>query len=248
MIGKMYFEKGSKIEDLNLGQRVQVIKSFDCKSIPKIVRFFENPGSKFSLPGRCWLYDHDAWHVILDKDLDLFGEGYVIGFCMGSDRDTKWFHILIYKILSSYIYPKEYKFSLPHFVEFDAGFNYARNLEKKNLNQFDFLGFAEYDVNEVRKLLGIELSKLCLNKYDMKPQKKNLGEIFKWVSSLFGILGGFMLAVNLEFSPYGFIFLAGSSFSMLISSCINRDKGLIFYSLSIFLGVDLVGIYRWIIQ
>ena len=75
-----------------------------------------------------------------------------------------------------------------------------------------------------------------------------LAEKIKWSSSLFALVGGFILALNLAISAYGFILLALSSLQLLISSLIQRDTSLIFYSGSLFFGVDLLAIYRWLIN
>lgn len=249
----MYLKQQNQVEDRSLGAKVKEIQRTNKKPIPKIIRFIENPSGKFSLPGKCSLYNHDCLHLILHQGFSLPGEAYVIGFCMGSDIDTNWLHLFIFKIFSRYLYPREYQFDSHHFPDFSAGFNYARSLTQRNINRLNFEVLAEYEVEEIRSLLEINLQELEKNQhFSMKPKrnsnKYNLGEIFKWASSMLGILGGFLLALNLKVSPYGFLILATSSFSMLVSSCINKDKGLIFYSLSIFLFVDLLGIYRWIIN
>lgn len=244
----MYLEPQNKVEDRSLGQKVIAIQRTNQKPIPKIIKFIENPESEFSLPGKCSLYNHDCLHVILHQGLNLSGEAYVVGFCMGSDLDPNWIHLFVFNIFSRYLYPKEYRFCSKHFVNFWAGFDYARSLTERNINRLSFQVLAEYEVEDIRSLLEIEPQELEKIKLNMKPRKNNLGETFKWLSSLLGILGGFILALNLKVSPYGFLILATSSFSMLISSYINQDKGLIFYSLSIFLFVDLLGIYRWIIN
>ncbi|KAM3105491.1 hypothetical protein, partial [Phormidesmis sp. 146-33] len=43
-----------------------------------------------------------------------------------------------------------------------------------------------------------------------------------------------------------FIFLACSSSQMLLSSILRKDQSMIFYSASLFLFVDCLGVYRWI--
>lgn len=57
-----------------------------------------------------------------------------------------------------------------------------------------------------------------------------------------------MLASNTEISRYGFILLALSSSQMLASSTMVRNKSLMVYSASIFIFVDCLGIYRWVLQ
>ena len=89
---------------------------------------------------------------------------------------------------------------------------------------------------------------MCRQKRQSKKTQLNWAENFKWSSSFFAVIGGFILALNLAISSYGFILLAASSSQLLISSLLKKDKSLIFYSGSIFFCVDLLGIYRWILK
>ena len=76
-----------------------------------------------------------------------------------------------------------------------------------------------------------------------------LTQLLRYSSSVFALAGGIILASNMsEISKYGFIFLALSSFQMLISSVSLRDQSMLIYSASLFIFVDCLGIYRWIIQ
>lgn len=73
-------------------------------------------------------------------------------------------------------------------------------------------------------------------------------QALQYSSSFFAIMGGMLLASNIEWSKYGFIMLALGSGQMLLTSVLTRDKNLIFYSGSVFLFVDCLGVYRWLIQ
>jgi hypothetical protein len=66
-------------------------------------------------------------------------------------------------------------------------------------------------------------------------------------SSSFAVLGGVILASKISTSGYGFILLALSSGQMLVASSLIRDKIMIFYSAALFLFVDCLGIYRWLL-
>jgi hypothetical protein len=70
----------------------------------------------------------------------------------------------------------------------------------------------------------------------------------KWSSSAFAVAGGILLAAKVTLSGYGFIFLALSSSQMLLASFLSNDRTMIFYSASIFLCVDCLGVYRWILN
>ena len=72
--------------------------------------------------------------------------------------------------------------------------------------------------------------------------------LLKISSSLCAMLGGIILAVNLNISRYGFIFLALSSSQLLIASIQSKDYLMVIYAASIFLFVDCLGVYRWILM
>lgn len=72
--------------------------------------------------------------------------------------------------------------------------------------------------------------------------------ILQWSSSICAIAGGVILASNTQISSYGFIFLAMSSSQMLIASICNRNVAMIIYASSLFIFVDCLGIYRWILN
>lgn len=70
----------------------------------------------------------------------------------------------------------------------------------------------------------------------------------KFSSTACAITGGIILASNTEISGYGFLFLAVSSSQMLLSSMLLRDQSMMLYSASLFLCVDCLGIFRWILN
>jgi hypothetical protein len=76
----------------------------------------------------------------------------------------------------------------------------------------------------------------------------NLIAYLKWASSSFAITGGVLLASKTDASGYGFIFLALSSSHMLMATCLMGDKSMICYSGALFLFVDCLGIYRWLLS
>jgi hypothetical protein len=72
-------------------------------------------------------------------------------------------------------------------------------------------------------------------------------KIFRFSSSAFALTGGVLLASNTPLSPYGFILLAFSSGQMLLASLQDKDIELITYSASLFIFVDCLGVYRWVL-
>ena len=78
--------------------------------------------------------------------------------------------------------------------------------------------------------------------------KKKIAAALKFSSIFCALLGGILLSSKVSVSGYGFIFLALSSGQLLIASIQNKDTSNIFYSASVFIFVDCLGVYRWILN
>jgi hypothetical protein len=78
--------------------------------------------------------------------------------------------------------------------------------------------------------------------------KKKTAKIFKFSSIFCALLGGILLASNIPTSGYGFIFLALSSGQLLLASLQDKDMTTILYAASVFVFVDCLGVYRWILN
>ncbi len=76
---------------------------------------------------------------------------------------------------------------------------------------------------------------------------KTLIQYLRCASCFFAILGGVLLASNTGLSGYGFLFLALSSSHMLAASFLTADQTMICYSASVFIFVDCLGVYRWLL-
>jgi hypothetical protein len=72
-------------------------------------------------------------------------------------------------------------------------------------------------------------------------------QLLKISSSVCAVIGGVMLAAKISISSYGFLFLALSSSQLLIASIKTKDYLMVCYSGSIFIFVDCLGVYRWLI-
>jgi hypothetical protein len=75
----------------------------------------------------------------------------------------------------------------------------------------------------------------------------SLNLFLRYSSSFCALVGGVLLASKSEISGYGFVFLAMSSSQLLTVSIRERDISMIVYAGSIFLFVDCLGVYRWLI-
>jgi hypothetical protein len=78
--------------------------------------------------------------------------------------------------------------------------------------------------------------------------KKKITKILKFSSIFCALLGGILLASNIPTSGYGFIFLALSSGQLLLASLQDKDTTSILYAASVFVFVDCLGVYRWILN
>ncbi len=70
----------------------------------------------------------------------------------------------------------------------------------------------------------------------------------KWSSSVFALTGGILVSSNTDVTPYGFIFLACSSSQLVVANLLTQDKSMIVYAASVFIFVDCLGIYRWLLN
>jgi hypothetical protein len=69
----------------------------------------------------------------------------------------------------------------------------------------------------------------------------------KLSSSFCALTGGILLASNTSMSGYGFVFLAMSSSQLLLASLQDQDSSIIFYAASLFIFVDCLEVYRWLL-
>ena len=79
-------------------------------------------------------------------------------------------------------------------------------------------------------------------------KQKKIARNLKFSSIFCALLGGILLASKILISSYGFIFLALSSSQLLIASIKDNDITTSIYAASIFIFVDCLGIYRWILS
>lgn len=70
--------------------------------------------------------------------------------------------------------------------------------------------------------------------------------MFGWMGSITGIIGAILVALNFEFSKFGYIFFIISSITWAIQACKNKDKALLSLNV-VFTIINTIGIYRWIL-
>lgn len=70
--------------------------------------------------------------------------------------------------------------------------------------------------------------------------------MIRWVGTIAGICGGVLIALNIAISKYAFLIFLVSSVSWLIQGYKNKDNALVLLNI-VFIIIDLIGIYRWLI-
>lgn len=71
-------------------------------------------------------------------------------------------------------------------------------------------------------------------------------ETVKWVGTAAGIIGALLMAANIEGSGWGFAFFFVSSVAWCWVGIRTRDHALTALQ-SVFVGIDLLGIWQWIV-
>ena len=65
-----------------------------------------------------------------------------------------------------------------------------------------------------------------------------------WIGSITGIIGAILVALNFEFSKFGYFFFLISSVNWAIQAYKNRDNALLSINVAFTL-INIIGIYRW---
>lgn len=147
-----------------LKEAYQTLGGDPPSKIPFLIWLLENPKSPLRLPGNIDLYRHDCLHILLNRSFSLDDEAFVVGFTIGNDVKTKKIHLMIFKIISTLFYPKQYRFNQKNYVFFEAGLILGKKISTKNLNRFDFTSYENLPISAIRQKLGI--SKLEENNFD----------------------------------------------------------------------------------
>lgn len=249
---------------ITLEEKLAELELDRSKNIPCIVKLFRNPRSPLALPGSISQENYLYLCALLNRRGTPKDEAFMMGFCLGNHPQTTFLHLGIFNLVAYYLYPHPFRLSKSDFFFFDLGFAYGKSI----LTRLDLIDFTKYNdislsilrtefnitIEDLKGIADYEIeyaeqsSQNIVNDRAIKNKRKKLFYTtkLKIFSSLSALAGGMMLASNTSISGYGFIFLATSSSQMLIAAILENDKLLIFYSATIFFGVDLLGIYRWL--
>ena len=141
------------IDYLSLEEAYRQIKGDPSSKIPYMVKLFEDPKSRIALPGKIDLFRHDCLHLLLKQGFDSKGEAYVLGFTMGNDPKTRWYHLILFKLIAFSLYPHPYRMSRQDFAQFDAGVAHGRQVATRALNEFDFGACYDISLKNLRAAL-----------------------------------------------------------------------------------------------
>jgi hypothetical protein len=142
--------------------------------------------------------------------------------------------------LMTRVYPKVYPLGQGEALYKKADCKYSDKVTLADCSNFELVS----QISAHLTLYTAVVWSICLK----RPIRILLIKILRISSSICAVLGGFLVASKLSISGYGFIILALSSSQLLISSILDRDKFLVFYSAAVFMFVDLYGVYRWLLR
>lgn len=187
-IGIFDWNPGLLHEGRTLGETVGSLPAYPPEAIPTVIRFFENPGSKWSLPGAILLSRHDAIHALLGRGLTIEDEAFVLGFTMGASDGKEnrmtcllraaaflrrpWeecparkgrvrdMQVALFRWVSSHIYPRANLFSASHLTAFDLGLALGERNVVRNLEDVAFETLGSTEIGALRRRLGIDTMSL----------------------------------------------------------------------------------------
>lgn len=145
-----------KYQDQTLASALKEIAIDSQADIPWIVRLLENPQSPIALPGKISLYNHDCLHLLLDRSTTIEDEAFVIGFTMGNDPNTKPWMVRLFKFVSSHWYPKQYRFALHNWQDYNCGFAWGKSLGFQ-FNKIDFQIYQNWKIKDLRQKFGLSI-------------------------------------------------------------------------------------------
>jgi len=141
--------------NLTLKEAYAQLRKDEPSTIPFIIWLLENPDSPISFPGQISLREHDYVHILLGRGQSREDEASVVGFTMGTDTQTNWIHLAIFKFFARYFYPQKYRMRAKELQMFEKGFSTARQMKITALNRFDFKAHEDQNIGSLRQMLGL---------------------------------------------------------------------------------------------
>ena len=150
----------AEIEKLKVKEIYDSLEGDGAADIPFLIRFLENPESPVPMPGKISLYTHDHLHILLGRHQAPEDEAFIVGFTMGNDPKTKWYHVAIFKFFSYFLYPKTYKLNRAQMKVFDLGFAYGKKIKIKEVHKINFTEYHNYTLSALRNFFGIKFQEI----------------------------------------------------------------------------------------
>jgi hypothetical protein len=145
------------LDHYSLETAYQSLQGDPPAKIPLMVWLLENPASPVALPGKIDLLGHDCIHLLLKQGFSSGNEAVVVGFTMGNDLRTTFWHLLLFKIMALIFYPAKYRLTWSELKLFDQGVAMGRKTIQKNLNHWCWQDYYSHTLSEVRVAIGLQL-------------------------------------------------------------------------------------------
>ncbi len=159
--------------NFTLQQVIDTLPANNPEDISKVVKLFESPESPFALKGAVNLERHDCIHIMLGRGLLPQDEAFVIGFTMGTSKNISKLEEFIFRIVSTKLYPKIYRFSRRHMKAYNLGLEYGKNCKCEKIYEFPFEDYKSSKIFELRNTLGIDIKQLKEVYYEEIQQLPN---------------------------------------------------------------------------
>jgi ubiquinone biosynthesis protein Coq4 len=151
-------------EKLTLQEAYSLMNGDRQQDIPFLVWLFENPDSPLRFPGQISLRDHDYLHIIFGCDRSPDHEAWLVGFTIGNDLYCHRFHLLFFKFVARYLYPKNYRFSRSTIESFARGVKAGRKAPYKQIHQFDFERLKDKNIEQLRKIFAVDIESITIRR------------------------------------------------------------------------------------
>jgi hypothetical protein len=127
------------------------------EEVPLIIKLTENPKYFTSklFTGAVDLFTHDCIHVLLGRGLLPKDEAFVIGYTMGSAKKMSRWRRNLFLWVSKYLYPEGYRFREEERYIFYSGVM-AGSKCRSDLSEADFKKLTKFQIENVRKYLGVD--------------------------------------------------------------------------------------------
>ena len=142
-------------DEMTLGEVLADLPGNDPADISIIVKLLENPKSPIALKGAVTLERHDCIHILLGRGLLNQDEAFVIGYTMGTSKDISKLEEFIFKTVSVYLYPKQYRFNEKHLKVYKMGLEMGKKSSVEKIYEFPFEDYHDWRLGDLRNKLGI---------------------------------------------------------------------------------------------